>query len=241
MTVLILVMSAQKEPWGSLMNAQMETWDKDEHPQTRTIYYVGGGIPANWKPVTRWEESQTFYSDISENLEDVSRRTIEAFEETLRFENWDYMARVHSSTYVHKDNLVKFCHTLRRHNVLCGLKTDGVNPFLWGGGHYIFSRDVIHAMVNNKDAWNHTVMEDLSITQMAELLDIPITHGHTATINLQRDGSYLCFVYGHGENFTFRDFSEINKADGHFFFRVKHDPDRSQDIRIMHELKKHLS
>lgn len=233
MNVLILVMSARKEPYGALMDAQMQTWDRDEHSQTKTFFYCGKG--AEW----REPEDYVFYSpNYGESLEEVSQRTIEAFEKSLELE-WDYMARVHSSTYVHKNNLVKFCHTLPKHKVLCGIMTEGDKPFIWGGAHYIFSRDVIQKMVDNKDKWNPYVMEDQSITLLAWQLGIPVSQGHSATINLLPDNTYLCLVYGRGENYTFRDFSEI-KDDGHFFFRVKQDQRRSEDIRIMHELHKHL-
>ena len=57
---------------------------------------------------------------------------------------------------------------------------------------------------------------------------------------MQDDGSYLCLTYGHGENFVFTDFEDMNKADGHFFFRCKQDLRRHEDLRIFRELKKHL-
>ncbi len=238
MNVLILVLSARRPPWGSLMDCQLETWDSEEHPQTRTIYYCGKS-----KNVPSWpdeEQSCIFYSPtLTEELYDVSPRTIEAFEKALELE-WDYLARPHSNTYLHKRNLVKFCETLPKENVLCGIMTEGEKPFIWGGCHYLFSRDVIEAMVFNKDKWNRNVMDDGSITQMANDLGITISQGHSATINLMPDGSYLVMVYGHGENFAFKDFNDINKAEGHFFFRCKHDPDRSVDLRIMRELHQHF-
>ncbi len=231
--VLILVLSARRPPWASLMDCQMETWDYEDHPQTQTLYYCGKSS----QPST----DKVFYSPrLTEELYDVSPRTIEAFEKALELE-WDYLARPHSSTYVHKRNLVKFCETLPKENVLCGIMTEGEKPFIWGGCHYLFSRDVIEAMVFNKDKWNRNVMDDGSITQMANDLGITISQGHSATINLIPDGSYLCMVYGHGQNFTFKDFGDIPKfCFDHFFFRVKHDPDRSVDLRIMRELHQHL-
>jgi hypothetical protein len=132
---------------------------------------------------------------------------------------------------------VKFCKTLATTNVLCGIETGGDNSFIWGGGHFLFSRDVIAWMVENKGKWNRNVMDDNSITNMARELGVPITPGRTATVNFQPDGSYLTLVYNHGENFTHTDFEGIGeKLDGHFFVRCKHDPDRTVDLRIMREL-----
>jgi len=232
MKVLILVLSARREPWGDMMNCSMDTWDAEHHPQTTTLYYCGKSN----EPST----DKVFYSPrFDEELERVTSRTLEAFEKSLEYE-WDYLARPHSSTYLHKRNLVKFCDTLPKENIVCGIMTTGDKPFIWGGCHFLFSRDVIEKMVERKDRWNHNVMDDNSITEMVALLEIPVTHGRSATINMQDDGSYLCLTYGHGENFVFTDFEDMNKADGHFFFRCKQDLRRHEDLRIFRELKKHL-
>jgi len=127
-----------------------------------------------------------------------------------------------------------------KENEILGVLTEGEHPFLWGGCQYIFSRDVIEKFVANKDKWRTDVMEDSSITFMAEELGIPIeSKGRCASINLMPDGSWLCFTYNHGENFVFTDWNDINKAQPHFFFRVKHDPDRSVDAKVMRLLHDH--
>lgn len=232
MNVLILVLSARREPWGSLMNTQMETWDKEDHPQTRTLYYCGKSD----QPST----DKVFYSPtLTESLEDVSPRTIEAFEEAINLPwHWDYLARPHSSTYVHKSNLVTFCERNPYGNAVYGIKTGGDKPFLWGGAHYIFSRDVIEKMVAYRRKWNRNIMDDNSLTEMVDMLHVDVWGGHSATINFQPDGSYLTLVYGHGENYTTNNLEDMSKLDGHFFVRCKHDPDRTVDLRIMRELHK---
>lgn len=234
MKILILVLSARRQPWGNMMDVSTETWDKDDHPQTQTLYYCGANPGKS-------STEKIFYSPhLSESLEDISGRTIEAFEKSLELD-WDLMARTHSSCYVHKQNLVDYCETLPRENLLHGLMTSGDMPFLWGGGHYIISRDVIGKFVANKDQWNLRIMEDVSITFLARKLGIPFTeNGKMAAINLMSDGRYLCLVYGMGDNFDFTDFEDITKAHPHFFFRVKHDPNRSIDLKIMRSLKKYL-
>ncbi len=202
MNVLILVLSARREPWNALMDVQMETWDSESHPNTGTQYYCG-----------------------------KSDRT------DLRV--W-YLARPHSSTYVHKANLVKFCETLPKTDVLCGIMTEGEKPFIWGGCHYLFSRDVIERFVANKDKWDASLMDDGSITKMAQELGVPVTPGWSATINLQPDGSYVTLVYNHGENSHTSDFNTLaEKLNGHFFVRCKQDLRRHEDVRIMRELFKH--
>ncbi len=233
MKVLILVLSARRDPWDKLMDCSLETWDAEEHPQTQTLFYCGRNGESTEK---------VFYSpNIGEELEEVSPRTIQAFEKAVSIPDWDYLARPHSSTYVHKRNLVAFCEAEGpKENVLYGCFTGGPQPFLWGGCHYLMSRDVIERMVANKERWDTSVMDDQSITRMAELLKVTVLPAHSATINMLDNGGHNCLVYGHGESFDFTNFADTNKAEGHFFFRVKQDLRRHEDVRIMRELKRCL-
>lgn len=233
MKVLILVLSARRTPWNHMMDTSLVTWDAEDHPKTQTLYYCGKF--ESERPNTE----KVFYSrQFNESLEEVTKRTLEAFEESLKLD-WDVMARTHSSTYVHKRNLVEFIETLPKENVLAGLLTTGERPFLWGGGSYIISRDVIEKFVANKHLWNFNVMEDNGITEMAQALGIPFTAGRMASINLSTGGTWVVMKYGQGENFQFTDWADIRKAHPHFYFRCKHDPDRSVDLKVFRELHKH--
>jgi hypothetical protein len=244
MKVLILVLSARREPWGELLECSKATWDSVDHPQTKTMYYCGkGGIAPgeqlNPAYVDAGTASDIFYSPtLSESLEDVSKRTLEAFEFSLKLKGWNLMARTHSSTYVHKHNLVEFIETLPNENVLCGLLTGGIAPFLWGGGSYIISRDVIEKIVANKQLWNFGVMEDNGLTEIAQLLQIPFMAGRMASID-QKPNGYLVTTYGAGEGFVFTDWTDVQKLHPHFYLRCKQDFDRTQDVRIFRELFRH--
>lgn len=234
MKVLILVLSAVREPWGALMAAQQETWDSVAHPQTQTLYYCAKAKNGPVRPDIR-------YSAMEDWLEHVSPRTIEAFGWALESE-WDYLARPNSSCYVHKPGLVKFCETLPKTGVLRGGMTGGDDPFLWGGCQYIFSRDVIERMVATKDTWRERLMDDQSITKSAQALGIDLHQGPMAcAIDDHGDGTYTCVVYGPGETFKFTDFADVPvKAPGHFFFRVKQDLRRHLDVQMMRKLKEVL-
>ncbi len=231
MNVLILVLSARREPWGKLMDCSMETWDKEDHPNALTWYYCGKSDQPSIGKV--------FYSPtLSEELEDVSSRTIEAFERALATYDWDFLARPNSSCYVHKKNLVKFCETIPTTGSIYGVLSEW--GLMWGGCHYIFSRDVVEKMVANKDKWNHKVMDDNSITEILNEIGYTLeSKGWCASINLNPNGPHLCLTYNHGESFTFTDWEDVNKLVGHFFCRCKYDPDRTQDLMTFRKLFEH--
>ncbi len=216
MTVLILVLSAMMKPYGDMLTTSQGTWDSVEHPQTRTLYYVG-------------------------ELKNVGRRTLEAFEYSL-LQPWDYMARCHSSTYVHKKNLVDYCETQPTADVFQGLKVDCAVPFIWGGGHFLMSRDVIERFVQNKDKWDMNLMEDNAMSGVATALGIPLSPGRSATIHLQEmkiDGAKVCLCYNCSDAFGFEDWADIKKAHPSFYFRVKQDLMRHLDLEIFRKLHEH--
>jgi hypothetical protein len=242
--VLILVLSARRSPWGELLECSQATWDAEDHPQTRTLYYCGKCDESHRGD--EWEHREhdigkVFYSpQYDEELERVSPRTMEAFEKSLELE-WDFMARTHSSTYVHKRNLVEFCETLHLKNLLCGLMVGGDRPFMWGGGSFIMSRDVIEQFVASKERWNLNVMEDNGITELANELSIPLSGiGRMASID-EHPTRYVVTTYGTGEGFTFTDWSDINKAQPHFYFRCKQDLQRHKDLDIFRKLHQHYT
>ncbi len=221
----------------------METWDSVDHPQTKTLYYCGKVTDANFSKPMPQSSSKTpstvFYSTtLSEELGDVSSRTIEAFEEAINLDyQWDFLARPNSSCYVHKQNLVDFLQGSERENVILGVLTGGEESFLWGGCHYIFSRDVVEQMVAYRRKWNHKVMDDESITKLLVQIGYKLeSNGWCASINLHPGGEHLCLTYNHGESFTFTDWVDVNQLDGHFFVRCKYDPDRTQDLMTFRKL-----
>ncbi len=236
MNVLILVMSARREPWGALMDASLETWDAMDHPQTQTLYYCGNVKEGQ-------EHPKAFHSrHMSEHLHDLSARTMEALRHSLTLP-WDFMARPNSSCYVHKVNLVNHIETLPATGLMQGLVTTGFEPnFMWGGGQYIFSRDVIERMVANRQKWNDQIQEDEALSRLA--LDTGIAfngNGKLASIDSAAGSpEFRCLFYGGGESFTFTDFADLSKASNQHFFRLKQDHDRTIDVRIMHELKERL-
>lgn len=234
MKVLILVMSARRAPWGALMDASLQTWDAVQHPQMQTLYYCG-------KPDGD-KLPNTFYSQCSEHLHDLSARTLQALLHSLTIPDWDFMARPNSSCYVHKLNLFRHISTLPTQGLMQGLITTGHSPdFMWGGGQYIFSRDVVERMMMNRHKYNELVQEDQALSQLALDSGVQMNgEGKLASIDSDGGGTFRCLHYGGGESFSFTDFADLKKAEGHHFFRVKQDHDRTQDVRIMHELKKHL-
>lgn len=233
---LILVLSALRSPWLAMLQKQQATWDTVAHPQTRTVYYVGASA-------ARFE-GNVLYSAIDEHLHNIGRRTVEALEFALTLP-WDYLARAHSSTYVHKRRLVEFTAGLPATGALMGLETPGPGgaPYLWGGGHYVMSRDVVELLIAHKARWDHGQMEDVAMSRLAASLGVAFGRGRSASIDWKPGlaGASCTVCNGKLGGCDFTDFRDLDKYDDQFFWRCKHDPDRQIDLRAMELLFQNLT
>lgn len=237
--VLIMVLSCEQPPYNKLMEVQFETWDKIHVSGAESLFYLGGA------------QEETFFHSAGflkiptpESLHTMGYKDLLAYEWALKNKEFDYVARVHSSTYVDKKELIKYVQTLPEKGVFEGLiapKQDGSGDYVWGGGQYLISRDVLQAMVDNQDKWDHSLMEDQSMSKLVLDLGYSFKSGNACSIDKQGDDQWLQNCYNLGKSKTFADFSEIVGNGGHYFYRVKHDPDRSVDHIVMNELFKVLN
>lgn len=240
-TVLIYVLSAHIPPWRGMVASAKETWDAEPIEGTETIYYSGN-------PPAATPEPRVIQFDINEAYQTMGRKNLLAYRAALQWP-WDYMARAHSSTYVHKRRLLEYCQTLPDTGLVsctmlgptfvCGTERN----WAWGGGHFVFSRDVIAKIVENEQLWRHDVMEDVATSEIVQDLGFtPQGNGLSSALSKQPDGSWTLITYGgKSPSFTFTDFADINKAPEQFFFRCKHDGNRAIDLEAMRLLKQHLS
>lgn len=226
-TVLILVLSADFSHYERMIHTSQRTWDSVKLEGVETVYYCGLKGNTNIPKVV--------YLPIDESLLNMGHKTIMAFEWALQNKEFDYLARVHSSTYVDKNNLIEYVQSLPNENVFAGVEALSQNgfQFCWGGGHYLVSRDVLQKIVDNKGKWRHEVMEDESMSLVVSGLGIPFTAGKSGAIDKMEEG-WQCISYG-GESITFHDFAELKRLK-HHYFRIKQDGKRYLEEFLMEEM-----
>lgn len=231
-TVLVYVLSSGEHPFPLLARTSLGTWDSVVVPGVETMFF------SNRVP----EYPKLVCLDVPESLMTMGRKCLLAYKWALENKQWDYMARVNASCYVRKAMLADYCQSLPGLNLFRGVmtgKADSPDAFMWGGAHYIMSRDVVKLFVDNADKWDHSTMEDVSMTRLARRLGIPLDGtGRAASINKKPD-HWLCLCFnGKTGGFEFRDFAEMKKLDDQHFIRVKQDGARHLDVHIMNELHK---
>jgi hypothetical protein len=227
--VLILAIGCQLKPWDSMIQTSLDTWDSLEVKGVDTIFYCGNPVKENTDKIVYFPIDESYYT--------MGKKLLLAFEWCLQNKSFDYIARVNSSCYVDKSRLLEHVQTLEEKNIFNGIEVEDSPKWLWGGGQYILSKDVVEKIVNNKRHWNHDVMEDQGLSRIVAKLGIPFGKGKSCTIDKIND-YWRCLCYG-SESFEFSDFKDLSKAN-QFFFRVKQDYDRNVDTYLMKEIFKNL-
>lgn len=233
--VLIMVLSCDNEPHGKMIETSKQTWDSVVVEGVETMYYCGqSDLP---------DTDNVIHFPVEESLYTMGQKDIHAYMWALQNKEFDYVARVNSSCYVDKQRLFDYVQGLSRTNVFEGVQAphEHAGTYLWGGAHYIISKDVLKAIVDARGMWRHEFIEDVAMSVLVRDLGIPWSiKGNACSIN-KREDDWLVICYGGDESYEVKELSEMRKYKNQYFYRVKNDLDRGIDEYVMNELYKHLN
>lgn len=235
-TVLIAVVASAEHPYPQLVRTSLETWDAVPVEGMDTLFYFDNAFKGQLPP-------KSIIVNADGALNSMGKRDLLAYDWMLKNKAWDYMARVNASCYVRKKKLMKYAQTLPEKNLFRGiLATHYTGNYMWGGGQYLISRDVVQAMVAHQDRWDHKSMEDESMSFMCRGLGIPLDGtGRACALHDKRPKPWLCLWYDNGQSggWEANNFQEIiQKLGEQFYVRVKQDLRRNIDMEMMRELAK---
>jgi hypothetical protein len=235
MKVLIAVLSTRTPPYGEMIETSKATWDSVEVPGVETIYYVG-------EPESAYEDRVIGF-DVPEGYRNMGHKNLAAWKWMLDNREFDFMARVNASCFVHKARLLENCAGLPATGYLAGsiYLADAKRPtWLWGGHQFLMSRDVVQALVDNPHVWNHGEMDDVALSHAAAALGVQFVHGNHACAIDWLDEARWRVVSTDGTNFEFTDWADVAKLTTQHFFRCKIDLKRHLDAVVMKNLQQHL-
>lgn len=226
MRILILVVSADFAPYDRMIETSLNTWDSIDVHGVETVFYCGESLKADTDKIV--------YLPVRDSLQSMGYKDILIFKWALQNKQFDYVVRVNSSCYVDKFELVEYIKTLPTENLFaCAEVVGGGRKWAWGGYQFIMSRDVVEKIIENKDKWDHSVMEDMAMSGLVADIGIPYTPIKACSINRYGEGWLL--ISSDNNNIAFNDFNELSLC-GQAMYRVKQDGKRSEDKTIMEEL-----
>jgi len=201
--ILICVLSLEEDPYISLEKTIRDTWASKSYPNVDIIYYYGGsdGI----KMV-----GDKFYSNTPEGLYNIGYKTLNMFDYVLNNMEFDYIFRTNSSSYVNIEKLLDFIKDKPKEKFYSGVigNHGGIN-FASGSGYFI-SKDLVGLVVRERDKWDHTLIDDVSLGKLMSENNVKIYRGERCDIT----------NYSHYMN-------------NYYHYRVKTENNRNNDIKLM--------
>jgi len=214
-----------------MIGVAKDTWDSIDVPGVSTTFHLGS--PA--QPL----QDRVIAFDVYDSLATLGHRNLASFRYLLEHDaTWDYLARTNSSCYVSKRRLLAFCQDLPTTGAVVGGVVGGTEPpWMWGGLQYIFSRDVVQAIVNNAASWNHRDMEDVAMSRLVLSLGYDVHERLGCGVIDVVDGRWRFMSHSTLPSFMFDDVSDIKAQTDVHFIRVKQDRQRHLDKWLMQELR----
>src|ERR1035437_2093505 len=220
-----------------MIKTSLATWDSIDVEGVDSIFYCSQKDNPNWK-----NSDKVMYFDTGNTLNDMMEKNAEMYQWALLNKEFDYVARINASCYCDKKKLIEYVQGLPNENVFVGVEVTNVakgnEKWSWGGTNFIFSKDVIQKLIDNRHNFRRDIMEDMATSFIINKLGIEYIKG-IPSCSIDKNGSeWICISYI-GKSISFTDFADL-KDLGHAFYRCKQDADRTQDKFVMEELYKVL-
>jgi hypothetical protein len=171
--ILILLLSSHKYPSPRNEKVQNLTWVKDAQKfGIEVIQFIGGyEKQAYEKPYLKLTSR--------DSIEDVGYKTIESFEWAIQKKKFDYIFRVNSSSYINISKLMEYLENVPEGSLYAGniIELEMLNLKFVSGSGIILDKDSVRNIVENKNLWDHSIIDDVALGDICANLKISPTPG----------------------------------------------------------------
>jgi hypothetical protein len=195
--VLVLVLSHTEWPYNMMEECIRDTWGKFKHPNVEIYYSHANGLEAII-------EDDVIRAPYVENYSTIGYKTITAFEYFLT-KDFDYVFRPNSSSFVNFPRLLNFLESTPSEKYYSGSpipfnaggvteldKTTGPK-FCCSGCGYILSRDLVELIVNDKEEWEHRIIDDLALCKFLNDRGVQMIESPRIKAHYTKDGEIYSF------------------------------------------------
>jgi len=239
MKILIIVISSTDMVYSKLEEGIRKTWGNNKNPNVKIFYNYGNGTSESYI------DGDKIICDCTESIYNIGLKTLKSFE--LLYDNFDfdYIFRTNLSSFISINNMIKYVENIpseKFYGGVCTLNFSGEHLQKFGegtfasGSGYFLSKDVVKIIIDNKDYWDHSVIDDVAIAGLLKKLGILPTLCHRIDI-IDISNDKFTAVSGVDHNIVVSD-DDINKC---YHFRCKTYGDRSDDIKIFEKLNIRLN
>jgi hypothetical protein len=228
MKIVFLVISSESETYSKLESKIRETWKSNLDSKDCPVYFCYGNS------LEFSVEGDKIYCPFEENLMNIGHKTIRSLEYLLENVDFDLVYRTNSSSYIDLENMYKYLNCYSLENFYSGyINLDKKSNILFcSGSGYFLSRDVVKMVIENKNDWDHSLIDDVSMGKLLKNLGITMTQGRRLDINQIKDSGIF---------FNEKPIENI-QIDNSYHFRCKtNDPSREEDCKIMEYLYKTIN
>lgn len=149
--ILILVLSFTEPPFDALLRTQISTWDSVEVEGVDTVYYCGGLQQRPLDIPDSNPHSVILQFDITDKYYLMAGK-FKSCLHACALEQYDYIFRTNSSSYVNKKTLVKFAESLPKEKLYAGWEIEGNAGYnVCSGAGFFLSPDTAKILRDNID------------------------------------------------------------------------------------------
>jgi len=236
MRIITLVLSFRQEPWDYIEDEGIrKTWAKDAED---VLYYYGGSFPGVGEGAFSHREGDRLFFNIPEGSENIALKTKAAFEYLLENEQFDYIYRTNTSSYINMGLMRKVGEALHLARApyagvpkkgKCYYNAEREHLIYASGSGYFLSREAVSAITHNQEqTWGEGRPDDVTVGVLARGHRLPLTA-------LNR---YDCVGFDGSV-----DYEELGLAcEDVYHFRCKNTKgNRKRDVDLMHRIHGQIS
>lgn len=141
-----------------------------DHPNIKIIFYLGG-----YKK-TEFVGKNTLKLSSSKKFQDIGVKTIDAFEWVDNNLDYDFIFRTSASSFLFIPKLIEFVNrnfkNIDYSGVIAQARYIGKDIKFASGSGYFVSKKTVSIILNNKNLWNHKLIDDVALGEFLKEFNI---------------------------------------------------------------------
>ena len=198
--VLILVLTSSNWPFNVMEECIRNTWGKYKHPNVE-IYYNHSSPDL----IDTQLDGDVIRAPHIESYHAIGDKTISAFEYCINNNDFDYIFRPNTTSFVNIPRLLNFLDSAPTTNYYSGspiwfngsgvTKEDRENgpAECCSGCGYILSRDLVQLVVDKQNMWQHRLIDDIALCKFLNDNGVIAVESPRLSAHYVKDGEVYSF------------------------------------------------